>query len=91
MSRTAVLDVLERVAFTYLESLFGLWLASGLGIAVVTDLAVYQKALVSCLPALLALIKSLIALRAAGTLSPASLAEGPAAPAAGDGRGRTLP
>ena len=61
MSSLYFRDLAERVGFTYLEAYLGLWLASGLGVEFVTDLSSADKALVSLLPTLLAVVKGLLA------------------------------
>lgn len=62
-------DLAERVIATYVQSVIGLLLVSG-----VTDLAVVQSAAVAAIPAALSALKAFIAERVPGTVSPASLA-----------------
>ena len=68
--RTFYRDLIERAASTYIQTLIGLLLVSG-----VTDLAVVQTAAIAAIPAALSVIKSALAERyAPGTISPGSLA-----------------
>ncbi len=53
-----LLDLVERALATYVQTLFGLLIASGLSFDQVTDLSFWQKALLSGLPALLSVLKS---------------------------------
>lgn len=62
-------DLAERAISTYLQTVIGLLLVSG-----VTDLAAVQTAAVAGIPALLSVLKAFIAERIPGTVSPASLA-----------------
>jgi hypothetical protein len=54
-------DLLERLIATYAETYVGLWVASGLGAAYITDMSSWDKALVAFLPTAVALIKGLVA------------------------------
>jgi uncharacterized membrane protein len=67
--RTFWRDLAERAIATYVQSLLGLLIVSG-----ITDLAAVQSAAVAAIPAALSVIKSAIAERIPGTVSPASLA-----------------
>lgn len=82
MTRRYLLDLLERMGFTYLEAYLGLWLASGLGVQQLTDLSSYDKALVSVLPALLAGVKGLAARGVGSSETAAVLAVADDTPAA---------
>lgn len=53
-----LLDLAERTAATYFEALLGLLLASGFGVAQITDLSFWTKAAVAAIPAALAVLKS---------------------------------
>jgi hypothetical protein len=72
MDRRYLLDLIERVGFTYLEVYLGLWLASGLGVAFLTDLSTWDRALASVLPTLLALVKG-VGARAVGSPTTAAV------------------
>ncbi len=52
-----LLDLAERTAATYFEALLGLLLASGIGVAQITDLSFWTKAAVAAIPAGLAVLK----------------------------------
>ena len=67
-------DTLERVVFTYLESLIGLLIASGTGLV---TLGGVKAAAVAAIPAALTVAKSALAARVPGTVSPASVARDP--------------
>jgi hypothetical protein len=80
--RSLILDIAERTVWTYSQSYLGLWIASGVGISAIADLSMADKALVSVLPAILAVVKGLAASRVGATDSAATL------PADVDGTGR---
>jgi len=64
-------DLAERAIATYIQTLLGLLIVSG-----VTDLAVVQTAAIAAIPAALSVVKSAPAEKyAPGTVSPASLAK----------------
>ena len=73
MSRSFLVDLVERAVATYVQTLIGLLIVSG-----VTDLAAIQSAAVAAIPAGLSVVKSVLAERyVPGTVSPASLAQAP--------------
>ena len=64
-------DLIERAIATYIQTLLGLLIVSG-----VTDLAVVQTAAIAAIPAALSVVKSALAEKyAPGAVSPASLAK----------------
>lgn len=71
--RSLALDVVERTLWTYVQAYLGLWIASGVGISAIADLSMADKALVSVLPAVLAVVKGLAASRVGATDSAATL------------------
>ena len=73
MSRSFLVDLVERAVATYVQTVIGLLIVSG-----VTDLAAVQSAAVAAIPAGLSVVKSVLAERyVPGTVSPASLAQSP--------------
>lgn len=69
MSKLFLRDMAERAISTYLQSFLGLIIVSG-----VTDLKAIQTAAIAAIPAALSVVKSLLAQRIPGTVSPASVA-----------------
>ncbi len=56
-----IVDVLERAASTYVQSVVGLLAAANVGVDELADLSVLKMALVGALPAALSVLKSLSA------------------------------
>ena len=66
-------DMAERAISTYIQTLLGLLIVSG-----VTDLKAIQTAAIAAIPAGLSVVKSILAERyVPGTISPASVASSP--------------
>ena len=64
-------DLAERAIATFVQTFLGLLIVSG-----VTDLAAVQSAAVAAIPAVLSVVKSILAEKyAPGTVSPASFAK----------------
>jgi hypothetical protein len=67
-----LLDLVERAGATYVESFLGLMVASGIGTNYLTDVSVWNKALIACAPTLLSIVKGGLA-RFTGAPNSASL------------------
>ena len=70
MGKRWLVDAVERVTFTYVESVCGLLLTDAAG---VTSMGAWKAAAVGGVPAVLAVIKTVCAGMVPGTVSPGSV------------------
>lgn len=76
LSKTLVVDIIERVVSTYVETLLALMAAGAVGVGQVVNIGFLERAAISAGPAILSAIKGVIASKK-GDSDSASLAAPP--------------